>query len=179
MTEAPRTRSNLVWWLVLAAVGAAGLFAGGSFRTWFAPRTDGVAPPMPLHAGTPLPDVPLVAPDGTPARSSAIVGPSGGLVLMLDPACSPCERMAVEWESRRQAGAPAAAGLVAVAEGPSDVAGQFARRFGLGYPVYADTGHRLRAAGVNHLPIAVWVDGGGNVSFATFDVRDDAPRPAR
>ncbi len=175
MTEPASSRSNLLWWLVLAAIGAAGIYAGSAYRTWFGPRERIVAPPMPLHAGMSLPDVPVVGPDGAAARSSTLVGASGGLVLFLDPECSPCERMASEWESRRRAGAPAAAGLVAVAEGSSLDAREFATRFALGFPVYADTGRRLRTAGIDNFPIAAWVDGAGRVRSATFDPRVDAP----
>ncbi len=179
MTEPTSARSNLVWWLVLAAIGAAGIYAGSAYRTWFGPRERVVPPPMPLRAGMPLPDVPVVGPDGAAARSSTLAGVSGGLVLFLDPECSPCERMASEWESRRRAGAPAAAGLVAVTEGSSEDAREFATRFALGFPVYADTGRLLRTAGIDDFPIAAWVDGTGKVRSATFDSRVDAPPSER
>ncbi len=178
MTESANSRSSILWWLVLAAMGAAGIYFGSTFRTWFSPREQFVAPPMPLHAGMSLPDVPLVTPGGEPSRLDSLVGASGGLVLLLDPECSPCERMAVEWEKRRRAGAPAAAGLVAVAEGPSERASAFRSRFDLGYPVHADTGRLLRAHGIDHFPLAAWIGGDGKVRAATFDPKIGTP-PAK
>lgn len=168
-----------MWWVVLAVAAGAGLFAGGAWKR-LRPVVETPAPPeISLRAGQEFPDVAVVAPDGAAHRSRDLARTSGGLVLLLDPECPPCERMAEEWERRRRSGAPATAGLVAIAEGTPETARAFAEEFSLGFPVYADTGRQLHSReGVDDFPLAVWVDTAGVVTGATFDPRvESVPVP--
>ena len=161
-----------IWWLLLVAAGGAGLFAGGAWKQLRRPAAEVVPPRMPLQPGDPFPNVSVVGPAGEAATSAQVARAGAGLVLLLDPECPPCERMAEAWEGRRRASAPDARGIVAIAEGPASAAKAFAERLNLGYPVWADTARALRArAGIDDFPIAVWVDSLATVRAATFDPR--------
>lgn len=172
MNERRAAGGAWIWWVLLIVAAGAGLFAGGAWKRLRPPTVENVPPPIPLKPGDAFPDVALVGPAGESGTSMGVARASGGLVLLLDPECPPCERMAEAWEERRRAGAPDAHGLVAIAEGPAADAKAFAERLNLGYPVWADTARALHAReGIADFPIAVWVDSLASVRAATFDPR--------
>jgi peroxiredoxin len=156
-----RARQRLVGGAAaVAAVAAAGLWAGRAMRDW---RSG--PPPVPGHAesrltvGTPFPEVTLVDETGAAVPTGALVE-GGAVVLFLDPECPACTEASLGWQGRMQPGVR----LIGIGAADATRLRAYKAEHGLEFPVYADAGGVFTTEfGVTSFPFWVLVDRTGSV----------------
>ncbi len=170
---ARRILKGLGWLVLVAAVGAAGLFVGTQVRTRIAPRPQTFRAEDVLDHDLPqdgdFPDVTVIDADGEPRRCRDLVA-GGTVVLFLDLECSPCTDMARRWQDALGRGVIAPAQLWAITVYPRDAITAYQDDNGFTFPIYEDRDQVFRHDyGVKQYPLEVTVGASGKIRRTTFD----------
>lgn len=162
--------------LLVVVVAVVGLWAGTAFRTAVTP-VEKPAPLVPgLKPGMAFPDVAVLDEKGAPTSAHAVLGDSGGVVLLLDPECEPCRVMAVQWQDALAAGKLGRKPLVGIVESGIKRIPAFRMQHDLTFAVLADTAKAfLKQHHVEDFPLCLWVGRDFMVRHATFDPYDPTP----
>lgn len=170
MQRSLRTIGMLV---LVVVVGATGLWVGSKVRDRFRPAP-AVQPAAAylnhaLQPGTEFPDVVLHDDEGAPVSTRDLLR-EGGVVLFLDPDCSPCSAMGRRWQRALDEGLVEPGRLWAVSVHPRLVNDAYAAAQGLAFPIFEDRDRIFRGEyGVTHYPLEVVVGASGVVRRASYD----------
>lgn len=162
--------------VLIVAVAAVGMYLGLSFKSMRASQggefLQNAGPSSQLQVGAAFPDLELMTADSGKVRTGDMIANDGSVFIFMETGCPPCETMTQKWQDLINSGSIAANQVVGVSfEDPQHVQ-TYAKKRGLTFPIYADTGMVfLRDYGVTDYPLVVVVGKSGAVKMYTFDAR--------
>ena len=158
---------------LVVVVGVAGLYVGSKLRDRVRPRPAAApAAEFMKHAlmpGAEFPDVALFDAAGTSVDCRELLD-GGGVVLFLDPDCSPCTDMGRRWQHAIDEEMVPVGRVWAVSYQPREVLDAYAGSHGFTFPVYEDRDRVFATEyGVKHYPLEIVVGVSGFVRRASYD----------
>lgn len=161
--------------LVLVVAGV-GMYLGMSFKTMQASQDSeflqSAGPTSQLQVGTMFPDLELMTADSGKVRTGDMIAGDGSVFLFMEVGCPPCETMTQKWQELINSGAIAEDQVIGVSFEEPQYVQTYAKKRGLTFPIYADTGMVfMRNYGVAEFPLVVVVGKTGGVKMFTFDAR--------
>ncbi|MGB5106453.1 MAG: TlpA disulfide reductase family protein [Candidatus Zixiibacteriota bacterium] len=162
--------------LLIILVAGVGMYLGMSYRSMQASQSSeyvqGEGPSSKLQVGSLFPDLELMTADSGRVRTGDFVANDGSVFIFMETGCPPCETMTQKWQELINSGDIAREQVVGISiEAPTHVA-NYAKKRGLTFPIYADTGMVfLRDYGVMEYPLVVVVGKSGAVRMYTYDAR--------
>lgn len=161
---------------LILLIAAAGMYLGMSFRSMQASQSGeflkAEGPTSKLQVGTEFPDLMLMRPDSTMSRTSDFIARDGSVFLFMQTDCPPCETMTQKWQALINSGDIPREQVLGVTFEPPQHVATYARKHGLTFPIYADTGLVfLKDYGVTEYPLVVVVGKSGKIKMYTFDSR--------
>ena len=162
--------------ILVLVIAAAGMYLGMSVKSMQASQDSEFlqhsGPTSKLQVGTTFPDLELITSDSGTVRTSEMIDQDGSVFVFMEVGCPPCETMTQKWQELINSGEIAEDQVIGVSFEELKYVQTYAKKRGLTFPIYADTGMVfMRNYGVAEFPLAVVVGKAGDVKMYTFDAR--------
>lgn len=162
--------------LLVLVVAAAGMYLGMSVKSMQASQDSEFlresGPTSLLQVGTRFPDLELVTSDSGTIRTSEMTARDGSVFVFMEVGCPPCETMTQKWQELINSGEIARDQVIGISFEELTYVQTYAKKRGLTFPIYADTGMVfMRNYGVAEFPLVVVVGRTGDVKMYTYDAR--------
>lgn len=162
--------------VLVLVIAAAGMYLGMSVKSMQASQDSeflqNSGPTSQLQVGTTFPDLELVTADSGTVRTAEMIAGDGSVFLFMEVGCPPCETMTQKWQELINSGEIAEEQVIGVSFEELKYVQTYAKKRGLTFPIYADTGMVfMRNYGVAEFPLVVVVGKSGDVKMYTYDAR--------
>ena len=182
MSEGPKLTKRTILFIILAVIimSFLGVLSGMKFIQWrqsarIQKRLDGLrsGESTKIRKGQYLPEIALVALDGSPVATSALAIDGDKIILFVSVSCDPCTEMTKAWYPYSK-DLPEGVRIIGICQDPLDYARIYVQRTGFPFPLYCDTNKIFdEEYDMNIYPSVIGAYAGGQIAFVIHGMGED------